>query len=152
MHTDDTWVVVADAGMARIFRTTAEMSIMDEVETLPHPASRAKTSELVSDKAGRANNAGAGRTAMSHGDPHEHEEEKAAHALAAHLHDAHTQHRFRDLVLVASPVFLGRLRGALSAQTAKAVTASVDRDYTLHAHDKIRELVKARLQEQPLTR
>lgn len=148
---DDTWIVVADAATARIFATDAEMNVLSEVAVVPHAASRAKTSELVSDQPGRTAY-GASRSGMAKGDPHELEELRAAHLLASYLDDAHVHHKFRDLVLVASPVFLGRLRGELGRQTQKAVTASVDRDYTTKPRDEIRDLVKARLQEQPLPR
>jgi protein required for attachment to host cells len=133
-QTDDTWVVVADAGRTRIFRTDAELTTFEPVHVATAEA-----------------HAGSG----GHGDrrdPHDKGEHAAAKAVAQELHRAHDQRRFRDLVLVAAPSFLGMIRGELPAQTARAVTASLHHDYTGRRPDEIHDLVKKHLLEKPLPR
>ena len=149
-HPDDTWLVVADAGRARIFKTDAELEQLVEIEDLLHPGARLKTSELASDRPGRTNSGSSARSAVTKSDPHEQEEVKAARAVARYLEEAHAGHRFRDLVLVASPVFLGRLRAELRNGAGRAVTATVDRDYSHLPGHEIRALVKRQLESQPL--
>jgi protein required for attachment to host cells len=135
-QTDDTWVVVADAGRTRIFRTDAELSSFEPVsahDDAPHGP------------------AGAG----GHGDrrdPHDRAEHAAAKALAHELDQAHGQRRYRDLVIVASPSFLGMVRGELSTATARSVSATLHHDYTGRQPAEIRDLVKKALEAKPLPR
>lgn len=130
---DETWLVVADAGRTRIFRTDAKLDTLTELKDEQHAQVRMKTSELVSDRAGRVNTGGSGRSAFgAQTDPHENEELKVAHDLAAQLHQDFEQHRFAHLYLMASPVFLGRVRKELSPQVERSIIETLNRDYTHH--------------------
>ncbi len=141
---DETWLVVADAGRTRIFRTDAKLDTLTELKDEQHVQVRMKTSELVSDRAGRVNTGGSVRSAYgAQTDPHENEELKVAHDLAAELHQDLEQHRFAHLYLMASPVFLGRVRKELSPQVARSIVATLNRDYTHHTVAEIREHARA---------
>lgn len=113
MNTDDTWVVVADGGGARIFRTDAEMLEITRIEQL-----------------GNDHSAGTHRHREQGGTDSAHHaaEKKFAHELAQKLTQYANQHRFRDLVLVAPPHFLGDLRNDLPKSVAAHVTASLPKD------------------------
>jgi protein required for attachment to host cells len=66
----------------------------------------------------------------SHTSPKAVEHESFAHELADALHQGLVEHSYQNLVLVAGPQFLGRLRNVLDDQVQKHVTASLDKDYT----------------------
>lgn len=147
------WIVVADASRARIYSLptatapAAELSSLLTLEVeLEHPESRLKTSELTAGKNGRyldstsrASNSPGGRNASDFGQrsgweppvsAHEHEVEVFARKLIDVLDKARTTNRFDELVLIASPSFLGKLRLAMSPPLAKTVVHSVDKDLT----------------------
>ncbi len=141
---EETWLVVADAGRTRIFKTDDKLGALTELEDREHPSVRVKTSELVSDQAGRVNTGGSSRSAYDgQTDPHEHEELKVAHDLAADLHKALEQRRFAHLYLVASPVFLGRVRKELSPQVERSIVATLNKDYTHQTVAEIHERARA---------
>lgn len=141
---EETWLVVADAGRTRIFRTDATLDALTELKDDEHAQVRVKTSELVTDRAGRVNTGGSARSAYgAPTDAHENEEIKVAHDLAADLHQALEQRRFAHLYLMASPVFLGRVRRELSPQVERSIVATLNRDYTHHTVAEIREFARA---------
>ena len=59
---------------------------------------------------------------------HEHVATQFAHQLGLELSRARAEGLFGDLILVAEPKFLGLLRGALDAATARQVVNSVTKD------------------------
>lgn len=125
-----TWTVVADASRARIFETNGTKDELKEVRTLVHPASRSKTSELVSDRAGRISK-GAGHSAMDARTPaHEVQANEFAAILADEMDKALEQNRCGELVLVVPPRFLGRLRSVISHRVMNAVIKTVQKELT----------------------
>jgi protein required for attachment to host cells len=70
----------------------------------------------------------------SHGD---HGEQGFARQLGEELETAREKSMFARLVLVASPKFLGQLRGELPAPLAACVVKSVDSDYTHMAQGEL---------------
>jgi protein required for attachment to host cells len=82
--------------------------------------------------------AGPGRHAMStEVNAHEHLAGTFARELAALIDAGRSDNRFRDVVLVAEPRFLGLLRGALGGVSASRVSATVAKDL---AHVEVRDL------------
>ncbi len=124
-----TWILVADAAHGRIFSTQDGRTI-DEVANLAHPAARQHDRDLASDRPGRSfDSAGQGRHAMEpEHHPHDQEAEEFALELANALEAGRNQHRYKRLVLVAPPEFLGRLRKHLHKDTARMVLAEIDKD------------------------
>ena len=111
-------VVVADASRARIFRSDAKLSALEQVKALDHAASRMRTSDLVT----------GGQTAMlGHHDPAEMEHQAFAREVMDFVvHSVETQ----SLVLVAPPRFLGSLRQLLPAELVSRVVLEIHHDYT----------------------
>ncbi len=62
--------------------------------------------------------------------PHEVEVERFALQIAKLLEARLAENAYERLALVAPPHFLGTLRSALSANLAKHVVLSLDKDYT----------------------
>jgi protein required for attachment to host cells len=133
-----TWILVGDASRARIFsfeKDDAPWALVEEVE---NPIGRARTSELVTDRAGRQRQIGP--PLEGHMDPAEQESHRFAERLGHFLQKGYDERRFTRLVVAAPPRFLGYLRGVLR-EVAKHVVASIDKDYTLHDEKELRRLL-----------
>jgi len=129
-----TWILVADASRARVIALDADGRPPELVAELEHPGSRAKGMELSRDDRGRTrprNRHAARGAALSKPTPPKAVEANAfAREVADTLGTACRRQAFDDLVLVASPSFLGSLRSHLDTQAAGRVTASWAKDYT----------------------
>jgi len=132
-----TFVLVADASRARLFRREEETAKLVLVEEWEHPSSRARNRDLMADRPGRTSSGGPvskGRAAFAYGtDPQEVEAEKFARELGDKLAQAFDTHSFDALVITAPPKFLGLLRQTLDTHTdhvARRVIGFFDKDYT----------------------
>jgi protein required for attachment to host cells len=122
-------VLVADSARARVFASHSAIHHLKEqegfVQTLAHRPNR----ELVGDAAGRSvDQHGSLDPAIS---AKEHEARNFAKMLTRHLKDLHNQQHFENLVLIASPRFLGMLRAELPKPLQQIVTRTVAKDLTL---------------------
>ena len=137
------WILVADSRRAKIFEMIGKFAGMVEVADFiyPHvdtepggnPAARVVT----------------GRAGTRHGMepralPKEHEVKEFAAGLASYLDKQFSIHAFSELVLVASPEFLGAVRGALHGNLQAAVTHSINKDLTRCTPAEIMEQVKGK--------
>jgi protein required for attachment to host cells len=111
------------------------------MQTLEHPAGRAKARDLVTDgqTTAFASVGGARHGIGADTAPKEHEQLNFARELARRLEDGRTGNRFDQLVLVAPPAFLGLLRDQLSPPLAKCVTQSVAKDLTQAKLEEIQQ-------------
>ena len=114
-----TWILIGDGSHARIFEADDAEHPWQLVRKIDREHSREKTDRN-----------------DSHGD---HGEQGFARQLVGELETGREKSKFARLVLVASPKFLGQLRGELPAPLAACVVKSVDSDYTHMAQG---ELVK----------
>jgi protein required for attachment to host cells len=142
-----TWILVGDASRARILAFDKEDAPWGVVEQIEHPLGRARTGDLVSDRAGRSGpgSLGSRNPFESHMDPAEQESHRFAEKLAHVLQKGHDERRFARLVLVAPPRFLGYLREVLREPVARLVVASFGKDYTLHDDKELRRLLQPQL-------
>ena len=142
-----TWILVSDASRARIFSFDKEDGPWRLVEEIDHPLGRARTGDLVSDRAGRSGPGGVGSQAPfeSHTDPAEQESHRFAEKLCHVLERGCDEHRYARLVLVAPPRFLGYVRGVLREPVARHVVASFDKDYTRIDEREVRRLLQPHL-------
>lgn len=152
------YVVVADAGVARILRATrssdavsaraAGRIVLADVAQFENPAAHVPARELVTDRTGRVYESGGrgGRgplTRTRHGaqsdyDPHAVVLERFAGQLARRLDEDCRRGRYEQLVVIAGPKFLGVLRPHLSAAVRKLVTREVRRDLVKAGEAQIR--------------
>lgn len=133
-----TWIVVADGARARIFEQAAWRRPLELVEERNDDLARQKTSETVSDGAGRSfDSGGKGRHAMAAPtDPQRHEKAKFAAELAGVINAAAQAGRYDRLVLIAPARTLGDLRGGLDKAAANKVGEELAKDLTtIAAHD-----------------
>ena len=123
-----TWIVVANNSSARCFTAVNQSAPLTEIETLTHSEGRLHDRDMTSDLSGKnKGECGTGGHAFEQStDPKKHEAELFAHLVAKHLEAALNEHKFKQLVLVAEPSFLGLLRNQLSEQVAKMVCLELD--------------------------
>ena len=123
MAKDKYWVVVAESSHARIFRCNGPGAALEEETALVHPESRLHAQDIHSDLPGRTfDSGGEGRHAMSADtDPKRHEAEVFARELIAHIESARTSRKFEEIILAASPAFLGLLRERMSSALRQRV-------------------------------
>jgi protein required for attachment to host cells len=128
-----TWVVVAHQAGARIMEHRAGFGKnLTFVSETPNPDGRKRNHEIDSDRAGSTYTATRGLTGQramgQEQTAHERVVDNFARELADQIDRARTEHRFDDLILVAEPHFLGRLRHALPKTSLHTVKASVTKD------------------------
>ena len=134
------WILVADSAHARLFNAETAKSALTEIESIIHPEAQQHEQKLTSDLPG--SQAG-GATGSHHSvggktDPKEYEAVEFARDLCKYLEAAHNAQKFRQLIVVASPGFLGHLRKEMSSNVAKVVTLEIDKDIVEQDVDSIR--------------
>lgn len=128
----DTWILVADSSRARLFAASQRGKSWELVESLEHPASRARAAEIDPTERGTQKQSFgfATPTMEPKNSPRRVEQLHFAEELAHKLDAGLKQGKYGALALVASPKFLGELKGILAVQVAKCVIAAIDKDYT----------------------
>ena len=129
MKQQERWVLVANASSARVFRME-NMHKLTEVKAFVHPESRLHEQDLVSSSPGRDTaSTGMRRHAMEpKTSQKDHECQQFAKSLSEYLDDIRSKNNISQLVLIASPSFLGMLRQQLSAATQNLVTKEINKD------------------------
>lgn len=140
---NDAKIVVADGARALFLRNAGDEELIDlrvvDHEEIDNPPTR----EQGTDKPGRFNDAGPGRSAVADTDWHELEKERFAHHLAERLRKLVHNKPHARLVLVATPKILGELRSALHKEVEACVIGELDKDLTNHPIDEIEKIVQA---------
>lgn len=138
-----TWILVADSSRARIFLADTASSPLAELETFTHPASRQHEQDITSDLPGKQNGRGLNGSfahAMSQEtDPKRQEAINFAREVATHLNKSYSKNRFKQLIIVAAPNFLGLLRDNLTENTRRSLTLQLDKNLTQQNPDQIRK-------------
>lgn len=140
---EETWVLVADARRAEIYRRHESGGPLEMVQHLADDEARARERDLVADKPGRSfDSAGQGRHAM---DPahteKQHLRSTFARRIARELEAARIADRYAQLVIVAAPAMLGELRAHLDAPTASCVTAEYSKELAGQDPEAVAKLI-----------
>jgi protein required for attachment to host cells len=151
-----TWTIAANAGRARIFSDADNAASLQEVEDMVNPSAQQREMDIVTDKmspraaqnsghsigggqgGGFEHAAAAGAPGSDYQPavtPTEHETQKFAKDVSNYLRQAHQAGRFQQLVVSASPEFLGVLRSAIDPQLKSLIKREVNKDYT-HSNGK----------------
>lgn len=138
-----TWIVVADAGQARILKAEAEDGVLEEIECLTNPDARLQPHEAQSDRDGSA--PGPGSAFEPRQDYKTHVAEAFAKRIATYLGKARRDGSVGRLYLVANPSFLGHLRAELDQPTRRVVVQEVGGDLVRRKPADIRHVLPARL-------
>lgn len=124
-----TWVMVANASLAKFFSNTGPQRELQLIRELAHPESREKTSDLVSDRSGSRNGTGHGAFTQAT-DPKHHEAERFAQELTRELEQGLAKKAYDRLILVASAPFVGLVNHHLPGQVRSVLSESIGKDYT----------------------
>jgi protein required for attachment to host cells len=164
-----TWIISANAGRARFFSTTDPAEPLQEIEDMVNSAARLRVLEQESDKMaptaashsshniggsegpGFAHNASAGapnKTYQPARTPADQEAEQFAKDISHYLMEAHQDGRFQQLVISASPQFLGALRSFLDPHIKPLIKLELNKDYTHFNAQQLREQLQAQLKSQ----
>lgn len=132
MKSKRTWILIANAGQARICMNEGLRDGVHEVDGMSFENEHLPAREIMADKPGRAfDSVGGGRHAMEYAsDPTEHAEQKFARYLSEVLDKALAQQRFDQLSIAAGPSMLASLRSTLTSAIRDRVHAEIDKDYT----------------------
>lgn len=132
------WVVVCDGGKALVLQNAGSRNAPSLKTKEVYEHADAKTSELGTDRPGRAHSSvGHGRSAMEQTDWHDQEEQKFLVKLAARLDKAVLGGETPSLIVVAPPRAIGVLRRAYTSHVRQAIRAEVEKDYVKMPLDEI---------------
>lgn len=134
------WIVTANSSFAKIFEVKGRGRQITEVQHIDFPKGRTKSGAVNSDRPGRAfDSVGTGRHAHSPAvSVHDHENKVFAGQLAALLQEAHANHAFNELALIAPPHFLGELKSAISNGVQKCIIKEIHKDLPEYLSEKER--------------
>ncbi|MCB1960420.1 MAG: host attachment protein [Rhodocyclaceae bacterium] len=127
-----TWILVANASLARLYANYGPNKGLKLVKELMHPQSRLKNKELVTDRPGVIQS-GPGGSYESHTQPKDQAARAFAQELAQEFHKGRLRKAFGRAILVAPPNFMGMLNAVLDAPTGKLVSTRLEKDYTKSA-------------------
>lgn len=135
------WILAADRARARLFSLDRDAPRMVEIEDFVNPEARTSGHEREHAPPPRVHDRfGEGRHAIeAHTSPREKAALQFAAVLGSHLKHAHDEQRYRELVLVAPPGFLGMLNAALGARLGGTVLLRVSKNLTRSPANEIRE-------------
>lgn len=138
------WVVVADGARALILENVGDKLYPDLRTKEVYKQDGPKSSDLGTDKPGRAfNSVGNRRSAMEQTDWHDQEEQRFLVRLAERLDKALLAGETQSLVLVAPPRALGVLRQQMSPRVREALRAEIEKDYVKMPVDEIAKHIAA---------
>ena len=142
-----TWLVVADNSKARIFTIDSRKGPIEEIESIEHSEARLHERDMTSDLPGRSNGkgGGGGHAYQDEVSPKEQENINFARDLANELEAARNNNKFKQIILVASPGFLGNLRKQLSTGVQKLVSFELAKNLSQLNAKEIREHLPERL-------
>ncbi len=142
------WVLIADAGEAKVYESQGPGFELVPVDDMTFAAEMPASRDILADRPGRSfDSAGPGRHAMeAQSDPHRELKRTSARTLADSLETGLQKKRFDRLILVAPPQMLGDLRDALSKQVQAKVAVELGKDLVRtperelphHLHDALR--------------
>ena len=126
-NTTHGWVLVADSTQARILER--QKDALEPVGEFDHPESREQGRDLMGNRPNENQHTmEKGHKGAEIQGLRDVESIKFAKELSGFLSTAHSQNRFRELVIVADPRFLGMLRAELGKPVTDAVTKSIGKN------------------------
>lgn len=126
-----TWIVVMDRTGARLFERVARMENLSLIKEWEHPEGNFQEGELTSDRpgVGRMNaREYRGNVLTAAASAKEESLKDFCREVGEYLDTKRMEDQFDELVLVAEPHTLGRLKDALDEQVAHKVVLTLDKD------------------------
>jgi len=141
MKTSKNWVVVADAGRARLFAMEKGPASLYQMPDGDMEGPHRRGREIMADRPGRAfDSKGQHRHALEpHTDPERNDERQFLRSVVDRLDAARKVGGLTGLVVIAPPRVMGEIRAMLPAALAKIVTHELGRDLAHATIDDIRK-------------
>jgi protein required for attachment to host cells len=139
----DSWIMVANGSECKIFSTNNNGKAIKLLQGFYSADSHLQTAYLGTDKPGRVHESSSAtrHTIEPKADLHDKEKTKFSNLIANYLNKEMKTEKFKHLILIASPEFLGEIRKKLGKQTILMITREINKDLT-HASDaKILEIL-----------
>jgi protein required for attachment to host cells len=126
------WILVADRSRARILTPNgSDNSTLEELADFAHPEGHQRQSDVVTDQQGRFQERGSGQHAGEPETDFKHETaQRFAGEIVEYLEKGRMANRFKRLIVVSPPMFLGVLRGKLPSPLASMVCHEINKDLT----------------------
>jgi len=141
MKAPTTWILIADGGRAKVMRHTAAGQGLSPVAGLEFENDNPPDREQGTDRPGRFDDAGVGRSAVQETDWHEIAKTRFAAEVAKTM-EKHAQRKsFDRLVVIAPPKVLGDLRRQFSHLVTERLVADIPKDLTKSGDDVIAKAV-----------
>lgn len=154
---DETWIVAANAGRARIFAQEKKGAPLREIGDMVNPSAHLRTSETEHERIGPLS---AGKSAHNTGGalpnknyeapqtPEEQSNESFARSVCAFLLQAWQEKKFARFGLAASPQFLGLLRQLIDPQLKPLSSFEFNKDYTQSNARELQEQIEQQRERQ----
>lgn len=126
-----TWIVVMDRTGARLFERVARMKKLSVIKEWEHPGGNFRESELTSDRPGigRMNSREyRGNVYTPPSTAKEHTLEDFCQEVSRYLNHKRMEDCYDELVLVAEPHTLGKLKESLNEQVSRKIIFTLDKD------------------------
>lgn len=141
------WIVVSDAARARLFERNASDRSLTLFDTLHHGESEAHEGDLRTGGKGEIHDSGG--SGQHQADPQTTTSEKHADIfakeVAERLKAGLNDDAFSELVIVADPSFLGRLRDHMDNPVKNAVRTTIDKNWAQHDQQQIEKQLNNQL-------
>lgn len=125
-----TWILVANASLAKLYANLGPNKGLKLVKELIHPESRQKNAELVTDRPGSMAGAAGAGSMQPQTLPKQHQAKVFAQEIAHELYHGRATNAFKRAIIVAPPAFMGMLNTVLDGPTSQLVTDRFEKDYT----------------------
>jgi protein required for attachment to host cells len=135
-------IVVADGEKARFFSNAGTPRELKLDEVGQREIENPPTHQQGTDRPGRFDDVGHGRSAVDDTDWHAQAKEQFIGDLAADLNKDALAGRIKQLVVIAPAKALGQLRQELHQETQACLTADVAKDLTNHKIDDIERILR----------
>ena len=139
------WYVIANAAQARVYFTDDLVDRLTLKETLQHPESRLKGSDINADRAGSFQSGGAHGGFSERTSPKAVEADKFAREISEYLDLARSRNDYDDLIIASSPPFHGLLNKHLNKQVQRQISRHIEKDLTAVADHEIDKTVRSYL-------
>ena len=122
------WILLANTEHARVYCLTPNECTL--VKFLDHPQSRAKNSDLVSDRPGHYKTSHIARGEyMPRSIPHKHEHDKFAQVLSKFLERSYKDKIFHKIIICMEPYFLGLVNKHMIPVVRDSIIKTISKDY-----------------------
>jgi len=136
------WFVIANSSEAKVYLSDTDSQELSLHDTLLHPESRMKGSNIASDRPGHYASRGDGHGSfVEKTDPKDYEADRFATEIGHYLKNAHNKNQYKELVIAASPHFHGLIKKHLERHVEETVVKHIEKDLTGLATNQIKKTI-----------